>query len=112
MLNELPLYRDTFELVSLVTDYVNDIPKKYKFSIGDKLLTTCLSLFDSLVKANINHKDKEKQQYYMDEYLNTYLLVRTLTRLCAEKKLFTLKQTSNLALIFEPIERSLRLERD
>lgn len=26
MLNELPLYRDTFELVSLVTDYIDAFP--------------------------------------------------------------------------------------
>jgi len=105
MLNELPLYRDTFELVSLVTDYIDEFPKKYKYTIGDKLLNTCLNLFDCLVKANVYHKDSKQHQKYMKMYINTYMMVRTLTRLCIEKKIITLKQTSRLALIFEPMVR-------
>lgn len=62
MLNELPLYRDTFELTSVVTDYIDTFPKKYKFALGDKLLNTCLKLFDYLVEANIYHKDTDKHK--------------------------------------------------
>lgn len=111
MLNELPLYRDTFELVSVVTDYIDTFPKKYKYTIGDKLLTTCLNLFDCLVKANVHHAESKQHQKYMRMYINTYIMVRTLTRLCIEKKIITLKQTSRLALIFEPIEDKLHLDK-
>lgn len=48
----------------------------------------------------------------MDMYINTYLMVRTLIRLCIEKKIFTLKQASRLALIFEPIDGKLNLFND
>lgn len=112
MLNELPLYRDTFELVSIVTDYIDTFPKKYKFTLGDKLLNTCITLFDCLVEANLYHEDTKHHQQCMNKYINVYLMVRTLTRLCIEKKIFTLKQASRLALIFEPINDKLKLSTD
>lgn len=111
MLNELPLYRDTFELVSVITDYIDAFPKKYKYTIGDKLLSTSLNLFDCLVKANVYHEESKQHQKYMKMYINTYMMVRTLTRLCIEKKIITLKQTSRLAIIFESIEDKLHINK-
>lgn len=48
----------------------------------------------------------------MNKYINVYLMARTLIRLCIEKKIFTLKQASRLALIFEPINDKLKLSTD
>lgn len=108
-LNELPLYRDTYMLVDAVTDFLEKFPKKYKFTLGDKVFVTALDMLTILSKANVYHADSDLHKQYMDEYINTYLLFRTLIRLCIEKKILTLKQTSRLAIIFEQIEYKVKL---
>ena len=34
--NELPIFRDTFEYVSLLVDYVGIMPKSHRHTIGQK----------------------------------------------------------------------------
>lgn len=50
--SELPVYRDTFDLVSLIMDYSVTFPKSYKHTIGLKLMNVALELFEYLQLAN------------------------------------------------------------
>lgn len=44
--SDLPIFRDTTDLVSYIVDVVEKFPKKYKFTLGDKLMNTSLALFE------------------------------------------------------------------
>lgn len=46
--SELPIYRDTYELVSLLFDYVPAFPKLFKFSIGQRMLDVSVALFEDI----------------------------------------------------------------
>lgn len=50
--SQLPVYRDTFELVSLLVDYVAIFPKSHKYTIGQKITNVSLELFEYLQLAN------------------------------------------------------------
>ena len=108
-LNELPLYRDTYELNSAIVDIVETFPKKYKFTLGDRMVIVGMDLFTYLTKAHANRKNKDAHDQYMEEYINAYFMFRTIVRICIEKKIINIKQASRLALIFEPIEVALKL---
>lgn len=46
--SELPVYKDTFDLVSLIMDYTPSFPKSYKHTIGQKMTNVSLELFEYL----------------------------------------------------------------
>ena len=42
--SELPVYRDTYELVSILMDYVMIFPKSHKHTIGQKITNVSLGI--------------------------------------------------------------------
>ena len=44
--SELPVYRDTYKLVDMVTDLSVNFPKVYKYTIGQKAMNVSLELFE------------------------------------------------------------------
>lgn len=46
LVDKLPIFKQTYELVSLLLDYVASFPKVYRFTLGDKITNTSLALFE------------------------------------------------------------------
>lgn len=101
--SELPIYRDTFELVSLVFDYVPAFPKLFKYSIGQRMLDTSLALFEYIQLANRAGKDHNAKVKYLQEFLIKFELLKVLIRLCNEKRIISIKQTAQLAVLVSSI---------
>lgn len=97
LVQDLPIFRATYELVSLITDYTASFPKLYKFSIGSRMIDTALSLFEFIQLANRCGKDKGQRAKYLQSFLLKFELLKILIRICNEKKILSLKQTSRLA---------------
>jgi len=49
--SELPIYRDTYNLTSLIVDYVGAFPKLHKHTIGQRLTNVALDLFEYIQLA-------------------------------------------------------------
>lgn len=105
--SELPVYKDTYELVSLLLDYVMIFPKCYKHTIGQKVTNTSLELFEHLQLANRCYDRREARVKHLEDFLIKFELLKVLLRLCNEKKIISLKQTARLALLTESIGKQV-----
>lgn len=93
---ELPIYRDTFELVSLLIDYVGQFPKSHKHTIGQKMTNVSLELFEYLQLANRSSDDKAKRSRMLEGFLVKFELLNVLVRLCGEKRIISTKQLARV----------------
>lgn len=105
--SELPVYRDTFNLVSLLMDYVAIFPKSHKHTIGQKITNVSLELFEYLQLANRSASDQNARVKCLDGFLIKFELLKVLLRLCTEKRIISIKQTANLATLTEKIGRQV-----
>lgn len=92
----LPIYRDTFDLVSIIADYVEKFPKMYKYTLGEKMLNVSLELFEYLQLANRAIKAPDKRTAMLERFLLKFELLKVLIRLCSEKKILSTKQMAKL----------------
>ena len=94
--SELPIYRDTFELVSLLMDYVGQFPKSHKHTIGQKMVNVSLELFEYLQLANRSADNKAVRVKMLEGFLVKFELLKVLIRLVGEKKVVSTKQLARL----------------
>lgn len=104
---ELPVYKDTFDLLSLLEDYVAIFPKCHRFTIGQKLINVSLELFEYISLANRAVADRAARARYLEGFMIKFGVVETLLRLCNEKRIITVKQTARLATLTEKIGRQI-----
>lgn len=105
-LKELPLYRDTYELLSVITDLLKSFPKLYRYNLGDKLMNSALELISDL-SLSCKYNSDMKYFNYMDSYLGHYQYMKAIIRLCNEKKILTSKEIAKLAIHLRNIEQNL-----
>jgi hypothetical protein len=55
----LPIYKTTYELLTLVTRKTKDFPRDFKYSLGDKIRGECIDLVVLIYKANSFKHRKE-----------------------------------------------------
>lgn len=105
--SELPVYKDTFELVSILMDYVGMFPKSHKYTIGQKITNVSLELFEYLQLANRVADNKAVRVKYLEGFLIKFELLKVLLRLCNEKRIISIKQSTRLALLVEKIGKQV-----
>ncbi len=105
--SELPVYKDTFELVSILMDYVGMFPKSHKYTIGQKITNVSLELFEYLQLANRVTDNKAARVKYLEGFLIKFELLKVLLRLCNEKRIIPIKQSARLALLVEKIGKQV-----
>jgi len=105
--SELPVYRDTYELVSLLLDYTLTFPKAYKYTVGGKIQEVSLGLFEYLQLANRSVGDKSYRAKCLEGFLVKFELLKVLLRLCNEKRIITLKQAARLANLTNKIGKQV-----
>lgn len=94
--SELPIYRDTFELVSLLIDYVSQFPKAHKHTIGQKMTNVSLELFEYIQLANRSVDDRAARARMLEGFLVKFELLKVLVRLCGEKRILTTRQLARV----------------
>ena len=104
---QLPVFRKMYDLNLMLMRLVNKFPKQYKYNIGDKLINTSLSLFKHLFTANRIYDDTQRRVNCLDEFLDEFDLLKVLIRLSNEERLFSIKDTVNLALLTESITKQV-----
>lgn len=85
---DLPVYRDTYQLILKVFEITKDFPHEYKYSLGQDMKHDTMQLVRSVYRAN-KEKDKvEALGHFMDEFE----LIKLQIRLCANLKVLPLKK--------------------
>lgn len=86
--SELPVYRDTFEIVSLLMDYVAIFPKSHKYTIGQKITNVSLELFEYLQLANRAADNKAARVFDKVVCKNEYKTCNILKRKSKDRIIF------------------------
>ena len=69
---ELPIYKDTYDLILKLYQYTKEFPREYKFTIGQDIKRDSLVLVRGIYRAN-KARDKTK---FLDELLDDFELVK------------------------------------
>ena len=104
---QLPVFRKMYDLNLMLIRLVNNFPKQYKYNVGDELIKTFLRLFKHLFAANREYDNKIKRVEHLDNFLDDYDLLKVLIRLANEKRMFSIKDAANLALLTENITKQI-----
>ena len=104
---QLPVFRKMYDLNLMLIRLVNNFPKQYKYNVGDELIKTSLRLFKHLFAANREYDNKIKRVEHLDNFLDDYDLLKVLSRLANEKRMFSIKDAANLALLTENITKQI-----
>ena len=100
--SELPIFQQTYELVNKLVTWTENFPRKYKYTLGEKLTNVSLELFEYIQLANM-YADNRRQ--YMMGFIIKLELLKTLLRLCFERKLFSTKQEADICRLATLIGR-------
>lgn len=100
--NELKIYKDTYQLVNHLLAWKGNMPRMYRYDLGEKLIITVLGLFDLIQYANMSIESRAR---YLNQFIVKFELVKTLLRLCFERQVFSLKQQAEICRLTSLIGR-------
>ena len=83
---DLPVYRDTYQLILKIFECTKDFSKEYKYTLGQDMKRDALQLVRSIYRANKTTNKKEHLETYMDDFE----LLKLEIRLCVDMKILTI----------------------
>jgi len=92
---DLPVYKDTFDLIQLIYNYTQKFPRDYKYTLGQDMKHDAMQLTRSIYRAN-RAQDKVKRADHLLDFLEDFELLKLEVRLCAELKLLSIAQQAHL----------------
>ena len=100
---ELPVYKDTYQLVLKIFECTKDFSKEYKYTIGQDMKRDALQLLRSIYRAN---KAKNKKEH-LDAFLDDFELLKVEIRLCVDLKVMPIKRQAALSELMERIGKQI-----
>ena len=100
---ELPVYRDTYQLILKIFDYTKDFTKEYKYTLGQDMKRDALKLVRSIYRAN---KSEHKKQH-LDVFLDDFELLKMQIRLCMDMNILSIKKHVVLSSLMDKIGRQV-----
>jgi hypothetical protein len=82
---ELPIYKAAYDLLDVVTNFVKNMPRDFKQSIGGKISLECIDITVLVFRANVA-RDKEP---HLMELLERLQVAELLIRLAKDKRLIS-----------------------
>ncbi len=100
---ELPVYRDTYQLILKIFAYTKDFSKEYKFTLGQDMKRDALRLVRNIYRANKSTSKKE----YLDAFLDDFELLKLEIRLCVDMKILSVKKQADLSALMDKISKQV-----
>ena len=100
---ELPVYKDSYQLVLKVFEVTRDFSREYKYTLGQDMKRDALHLLRCIYRANKNQNRVEHLEVFLDELE----LLKLEIRLCVEMKLISLKKQAALSELLERIGKQV-----
>ena len=79
---DLPVYRDTYQLILKIFEVTKDFPKDYKYTLGQDMKRDALQLVRSIYRANKSAQKKE----HLENFLDGFEMLKMEIRLCTDMK--------------------------
>ena len=100
---ELPVYRDTYQLILKVYEVTGDFPKEYNYSLGQDMKRDALQRVRSIYRAN---KSDEKKQH-LEAFLDDFELLKLEIRLCTDMKVLSFRKQAELSALMDSIGKQI-----
>lgn len=100
---ELPVYKDSYQLVLRVFEVTRDFPREYKYTLGQDMKRDALHLLRYIYRANKHQNRVEHLEVFLDELE----LLKLEIRLCVEMKLISLKKQALLSELLARIGKQV-----
>ena len=100
---EMPVYRDTYQLILKIFEITKDFSKEYKYTLGQDMKRDALHLIRSIYRAN-KHKNRVD---HLEVFLDELELLKLEIRLCVDMKLLPIKKQALLSELLERIGRQV-----
>lgn len=93
---ELKVYKDMFELLMKLYDARDEFPKGYKYDLGTRLTNVALECCELIQSAN---SDKQNRYKILQQFAIKFDTLGLLIRVCKERKIITITQAAEFALL-------------
>ena len=100
---ELPVYRDTYQLILKIFGITKDFGREYKYTLGQDMRRDALQLIRSIYRAN-KHKNRAE---HLEVFLDELELLKLEIRLCVDMKLLPMKKQAQLSTLLDRIGRQI-----
>ena len=100
---ELPVYRDTYQLILRIFEITKEFSKEYKYTLGQDMKRDALSLVRSIYRANKYQNRAEHLEIFLDELE----LLKLEIRLCVDMKLMPIRKQAMLSVLLEQIGKQV-----
>jgi len=84
---DLPVYKDTYQLVKHVFEITKEFPKEYKYSLEQDMKRDALQLVRSIYRAN-----KAEKKEHLEQFLDDFELLKLKIRLCVDMRILGIRQ--------------------
>ncbi len=100
---DLPVFKDVYKMTLRLFELTSNFPREYKFTLGQDLKRDCILLVRYIYRAN---KTKDKT-VYLEQFLDSFEVVKFEVRLCRDLKLLTIKQQAELTVFMDSIGKQI-----
>ena len=100
---DLPVFKDVYKMTLRIFELTSNFSREYKYTLGQDLKRDCILLVRSIYRAN---KCKDKV-FYLEQFLDSFEVVKLEVRLCTDLKFISIKQQAELALLMENIGKQI-----
>ena len=96
---ELPLYKDSYDLFLMVIESVKSYPRFYRYTLGERMVTLNMEMLSLIYKANSSY---EKASVIAD-FLDKYRMLVMLFRVIVEQHIITERQYARYAFLLQKV---------
>ena len=100
---DLPVFKEVYQMTLKIFQFTSNFPREYKFTLGQDLKRDCIVLVRYIYRAN---KTKEKT-VYLEQFLDSFEIVKLEIRLCRDLHLLTIKQQASLVENLDSIGKQI-----
>ena len=100
---ELPVYKDTYQLILKIFEITKEFSKEYKYTLGQDMKRDALQLIRSIYRAN-KHKNRAE---HLEVFLDELELLKLEIRLCVDMKLLPIKKQAQLSELLDRIGKQV-----
>jgi len=98
---ELPLYKDCFDLLNKLLRLTKDFPRFFRYSMGNRMVELNLDMLSMIYRANSSYEKVAILVAFMDKYR----MLQMLFRVCVEQQVINESQYAGFALVLDKIGR-------
>jgi len=100
---DLPVYRDCYNLTLRVFAITHDFPREYKYTLGADMKRDCLVLLRSIYRIN----RATRKEPLLEVFLDDFHLLRMEIRLATDLKLMSVRRQAELSVFMDTIGRQV-----